>query len=124
MFHIYNTSVRKPAQRKEKWFQTEKWPDHFDFDEILPAKTKLVKYLRGKCKSEYYQQLPFKYLSKSFSIPKLLSTVSWIQTTFLDKLLLSIKGLSLPASVPTIAASTIRAMAFQAIVVAFDLSFL
>ena len=34
-----------------------------------------------KCSEEYTLKISFKYFEKSFSIPKLLSKVSWIQTT-------------------------------------------
>ena len=49
-------------------------PDNFD--EILQAKIKLEKNLRGKCYKELYQQLSFKYFVKSFLISKILSKVS------------------------------------------------
>ena len=52
----------------------QKQPDNFD--EILQANAQLGKYLKEKCLSEHFQQLSFKYLVKSFSIPKLLWKVS------------------------------------------------
>ena len=49
-------------------------PDNFD--EIFQAKIKLEKYLKGKCYSELFQHLFFKYFVKYFLVPKTLSKVS------------------------------------------------
>ena len=46
-----------------------------NFGEIRQAKVEFGKYLKEKCKSEPYQQLPFKYFVKSILISKLLSKV-------------------------------------------------
>ena len=47
----------------------------------MQAKAKPGKYLMGKCQSEHYLQLSFQSFVKPFSISKLLSKVSQIQTT-------------------------------------------
>ena len=57
----------------------EKWPQNSN--DILHANAKSDNYLMEKCQSEHHLQLSFKYFVKSFSISKLSSKISEIQTT-------------------------------------------